>query len=296
MDASRKRACTSGKDRLTALPDALIHTIMSFLKAHQVVQTCVLAKRWRHLWRSVPFLDIDLPEFNSKVSDEAAIKARYQKFVDFVDYLLFHRHQDGALLDTFRLHTNAAHTPIPEDAGRWVRRGLWCSPRVLHIHHSFGRYGRTVACIPWELVSGPSGFCRLSKLHLVGLFLKCSFVEQVISVYHTLEELELKNCQILFQKIESLSLKSLIIDGCGTPYVKNLIITAPHLASVHLDLKPYGYDFVVFELNEMLSLTKASIHNRSSYQGDLVHDNQFKLLSSLSNVTSLELLGFHRRV
>jgi hypothetical protein len=111
MDASRKRArtgSTSAEDRLSALPDALIHTIMSFLKAHQVVRTCVLAKRWRHLWRSVPNLDIDLQEFNCNMNerDEAAIQASYDKFVDFADYLMFHRHQDGSLLDTFRLHVS----------------------------------------------------------------------------------------------------------------------------------------------------------------------------------------------
>ncbi|CAL4991857.1 unnamed protein product [Urochloa decumbens] len=50
-------------DRLSALPDCLLHSIMSFLKARQAVQTCVLSRRWRHLWRSVPCLDIDFDEF-----------------------------------------------------------------------------------------------------------------------------------------------------------------------------------------------------------------------------------------
>ncbi|GJN25708.1 hypothetical protein PR202_gb13571 [Eleusine coracana subsp. coracana] len=68
-----KPACASGgtslvasePDRLSALPDCLLHTIMSFLKARQVVQTCVLSTRWRHLWCSVPCLDIDIDEFNT---------------------------------------------------------------------------------------------------------------------------------------------------------------------------------------------------------------------------------------
>jgi hypothetical protein len=37
-------------DRLSALPDSLLHAIMSLLKARQAVQTCVLSTRWRHLW------------------------------------------------------------------------------------------------------------------------------------------------------------------------------------------------------------------------------------------------------
>uniref|UniRef100_A0A0E0KN56 F-box domain-containing protein n=1 Tax=Oryza punctata TaxID=4537 RepID=A0A0E0KN56_ORYPU len=46
-------------DRLSALPDCLLHTVMSFLSARQAVQTCVLSRRWRKLSLSMPCLDID---------------------------------------------------------------------------------------------------------------------------------------------------------------------------------------------------------------------------------------------
>ena len=36
-------------DRLSALPDDLLYAIMSRPKALQMVQTCVLSTRWRHL-------------------------------------------------------------------------------------------------------------------------------------------------------------------------------------------------------------------------------------------------------
>uniref|UniRef100_A0ACD5UAH1 Uncharacterized protein n=1 Tax=Avena sativa TaxID=4498 RepID=A0ACD5UAH1_AVESA len=293
MDASRKRArtgSTSAEDRLSALPDALIHTIMSFLKAHQVVQTCVLAKRWTHLWRSVPNLDIDLPEFNCKINkdDRATIVARYEKFVDFADYLLVHRHQDGTFLDTFRLQVDSRHQLRPEDAGRWVRRGLKCSPRVLHVQNVLN-YGYKYNTVPLELWSGPPSSCRLTKLHLCGVLLNCSFTEQISSVCDVLEEMELKSCEIKFQKITSPSLKCLIIHRCYARCESKLIITAPHLASLHLNICE-DYGFKVLVLNEMLSLVKASIYSGISSPGDVV------LLSSLSNVTSLELLGFHKQV
>ncbi|XP_066340174.1 MEIOTIC F-BOX protein MOF-like isoform X2 [Miscanthus floridulus] len=64
------RCSAAGPDRLSSLPDCLLHTIMSFMKARQAVQTCVLSTRWRNLWRSVPCLDIDLAEFKTvPVSD-----------------------------------------------------------------------------------------------------------------------------------------------------------------------------------------------------------------------------------
>ncbi|CAN6372810.1 unnamed protein product [Urochloa humidicola] len=64
----RRRGGGGGPDLLSALPDCLLHVIMSLLKARQVVQTCVLSTRWRDLWRSVPCLDIDFDEFRAETS------------------------------------------------------------------------------------------------------------------------------------------------------------------------------------------------------------------------------------
>lgn len=251
MDASSKKACTgstSAEDRLSALPDALVHTILSFLKAHQVVQTSVLAKRWRHLWRSVPNLDIDLPAFNSKIKDWALVRPGYEKFADFTDYMLFNRHQDASLLDTLRLRLSDAYQARPEDAGRWFRRGLKCSPRVLHLLYD-SCHG--TADVPWELGSEPSGSSRVTKLHLFGLSLSFSFAKQILSVCHLLVELEIRKCSIVFQKIASPSLKNLTIDGSHTGYVcsgdclNQLVITAPHLVYLHLNLKTPNHFSVV---------------------------------------------------
>ncbi|CAN6363323.1 unnamed protein product [Urochloa humidicola] len=69
-EAAAERVPTSGggdPDRLSALPDSLLHAIMSNLKARQTVQTCVLGRRWRHLWRSVPCLDVDHDEFRTQL-------------------------------------------------------------------------------------------------------------------------------------------------------------------------------------------------------------------------------------
>jgi len=40
-----------GEDRISALPDDALHHILFFLPSDDAVQTCVLARRWRHLWR-----------------------------------------------------------------------------------------------------------------------------------------------------------------------------------------------------------------------------------------------------
>ncbi|KAJ4830551.1 hypothetical protein Tsubulata_017538 [Turnera subulata] len=52
--------CAGGEeevDRLSNLPDEIIHHILSFLDdTPSAVKTCVLSKRWKHLWTSIPDL------------------------------------------------------------------------------------------------------------------------------------------------------------------------------------------------------------------------------------------------
>ncbi|KAL9374618.1 hypothetical protein Peur_031497 [Populus x canadensis] len=46
-------------DRLNDLPDHVIHKVLSFLDLKQAIQTCVLSKRWRFPWTSLPCLKFD---------------------------------------------------------------------------------------------------------------------------------------------------------------------------------------------------------------------------------------------
>uniref|UniRef100_A0A0D3FT06 F-box domain-containing protein n=1 Tax=Oryza barthii TaxID=65489 RepID=A0A0D3FT06_9ORYZ len=71
MSSSRPEADEDG-DRLSALPDCLDHTIMSFLPAQQALQTCALSRRWRDLWRSMPCVVIDGHELRSTIANSTA--------------------------------------------------------------------------------------------------------------------------------------------------------------------------------------------------------------------------------
>ncbi|KAK1403015.1 F-box domain-containing protein [Heracleum sosnowskyi] len=54
----KRRVLETEKDRISRLPDDLIHKILSFVDAKEAVQTSVFSKRWKLVWTTLPFLNI----------------------------------------------------------------------------------------------------------------------------------------------------------------------------------------------------------------------------------------------
>ncbi|KAL6652721.1 hypothetical protein ACP70R_011646 [Stipagrostis hirtigluma subsp. patula] len=308
MEAAGKRhrsndaACTGdlAGDRLSALPDALLHEIMSLLKARQVVQTSVLSTRWRYLWRSVPCLDVDLDEFKTPgaIRDSTVRKAEWEKFEDFADNLLI-RHDVGvARLDAFRLRVSRSNGR-GEHATRLLRHAIKYGAQEPGIH----RHGPR---------SSSSSSWRLRRLHLSNVNLDHRFAKHVTSGCHSLEDLDLTGCTCAMREIASGSLKnlvlkncdcarlfdiaspmlkSLVIDGCKNNGYGRLAIMAPDLAVLFMAFAASQFARPVL-LNEMPSLAKAQVHLKDIAEHTPLYKDQYKLLDSVSNVTNLELLGF----
>ncbi|KAL6592048.1 hypothetical protein ACP70R_049612 [Stipagrostis hirtigluma subsp. patula] len=198
-------------DRLSALPDTLLHHIVSFLKAWEVVRTCVLARRWRHLWASAPC--IDLRDGQDDYGDTP------EEFPDFVHQLFRHR-EASAKLDTLRLRSSNVDGAYEEsDSKSWVRAGIKLGARVIHL---VGHRSSLAVLEHTAFVS-----CHLKILKLSYAVLDDNLLRQLSSRCPSLEELDLKDCLLTGHEISSVSLKILIMFKCQINV--NMSIAAPNL-------------------------------------------------------------------
>lgn len=249
--AKRARAgITASDDRLSALPDGVLHTILSFLPARQLVQTSLLSRRWKDLWCSTPCINIDEREFDIGSGRNVQAK-KWSKFENFNTNLLLFR-SNAASVDKFCLY---AHEHNHRDVDKWIRRGI-------------------------------------KRLYLSNVSLDNCFAELLSSGSSPLEILELRSCWNYFWDITSHTLKDLFIDSCIHHDAHPLVITAPGLTSLRLNITNTSYADGI-SVYQTTALAKAAIVIPSPVFFPV--DNQRNLLRSLFSVTKLELGGFETK-
>ncbi|CAK8565962.1 unnamed protein product [Lathyrus sativus] len=96
------------KDRLSDLPNCLLLHILSFLNAKIVVQTSILSKRWKNLWKSLSVLR--LTSSNFKTARGSSNFQAVQNFNKFMSKILSLRDY-SASLHTLDVHRYAIREP-----------------------------------------------------------------------------------------------------------------------------------------------------------------------------------------
>ncbi|CAI0490982.1 unnamed protein product [Linum tenue] len=82
-----RRRVVEETDRLSDLPEGILHHILSFLDTKPVVQTSVLSSKWRFVWKHVPVLNFRRSSFATDLG-----------FVHHVEQVLSHRHSNCDVL------------------------------------------------------------------------------------------------------------------------------------------------------------------------------------------------------
>lgn len=111
-------------DRISALPDAVLQRALGFLPARQAVQTCVLARRWRNLWRSAPRL---------RITDVAPPGSAVEPVTRFVNGLLLLRDRRSSL-EHCEIRLAVFERPVdPICVDIWIQHAFLSRARELHL-------------------------------------------------------------------------------------------------------------------------------------------------------------------
>ncbi|TVT96738.1 hypothetical protein EJB05_58054, partial [Eragrostis curvula] len=197
---------------------------MSYLKAWDVVRTCVLSWRCRHLWASVPCLDLRVGQ-----DDYEEVPENFLKFVR----LLF-RHRDvSASLDTsacgramFFEVTQSSNVDGAHDedhARSWVPDGIKRGARAIHVVGHRRVHGSSLAVL--EHTAFVSSLLKVLKLSYA--LPHDNMLRQLSSQCPALEEQHLMDCVMTGHEISSASLKILTMFKCKINV--NLSVASPNL-------------------------------------------------------------------
>ncbi|XP_058073175.1 F-box protein At4g09920-like isoform X2 [Magnolia sinica] len=227
-------------DRISKLPDDILHSILSMMPMKFIIRTSILSRRWRNLWKPIwayaTALDLGA-EFASGQTPE--------EFVATVNrYLQLHK---GKEVRIFRL----PHIPCnPLDAEKWVEFAVAKRVKKLDIDFCKPFKGSKLCKLPNSLFTCDSithlklsrcdfspllnfkGCPYLKTLHLSDVTVTDALFESMISNCPLMEELILKHCHDLTHiKVSppDLPLKSLIVEFCWD--VDEIEIFAPNLRS-----------------------------------------------------------------
>lgn len=88
-----------GEDRISDLPDDILHHVFSFLPIKSAAQTSLLSKRWKNLWHSFPDLDFTTAGAPPQESAASSSSAR-KRGSDYADQIvsLLEKHSDVRVL------------------------------------------------------------------------------------------------------------------------------------------------------------------------------------------------------
>ncbi|KAM0900113.1 hypothetical protein ACQ4PT_020829 [Festuca glaucescens] len=256
-----------GADWISALPEETLLHVLTFLPAHEAVQTSVLARRWRHLWRSAPRLRIVQQDKFETIED-------MDKFVSRLLLLCDH----SSAHEECQFDVKSFFTADCKHVDLWLRQAVCCQVRSL-LFHSHSLYELSVLADA-PLISQP-----LRKLSLDSVQLNDCFMD--FSSCPVLEDLKMVSCSF-GTKISSKSLKRLSIRWCDFDWDTRGCISVPGLLSLEIADIDGGLCPL---LESMPSLATAFIRIGSSCEDyNTMDDNDPSvILDGISDAANLEL-------
>ncbi|XP_078161910.1 F-box/LRR-repeat protein 13-like [Carex rostrata] len=280
-------------DWISRLPNDVLNHILSRLTAKEVVQTCILSKRWRNTWASVLVLNFQLGDFHND----------FDRFGRFVDSVFENRGQsclekviyNGRFEDT-------SHGPSME----WLDRAAFLMPRIIVVSISLTSLDAplifldsvfscesledlllSVQSVPVKTIIRPKSIAlpSLQTLGLGHLSLDDDFAQKLFLGCPFLKSLTLVCCDLFISDISSNVLNKLIFHSCCQ--YQHMRICCPSLITLFICSNENSIRII--SLEKLTSLVYAKIGlNGNDEKVDVNDLSDAQLLSGLSNATSLK--------
>ncbi|PIA56059.1 hypothetical protein AQUCO_00700416v1, partial [Aquilegia coerulea] len=213
--SSNKRKTVVGQDRLSTLPDSLIHNIFGFLDMNQVVQTSLLSKRWKSLWVSNSCVSIKYKDWRSEDRGYCVSNDFYSDdFKKYVDRVLLLR--DGSNIEKFYLECGGQSDIISLE-GDWENEietdifKTWIASVMKRNVQEVILQDMEIVPSILKLLSGQIKYLTLDKVRFRG-----------------------ENNELI---LSSNAMENLIIKECDFGYESRFTINAPNLNKLTVDGK-----------------------------------------------------------
>ncbi|KAL5856784.1 hypothetical protein ACOSQ3_004242 [Xanthoceras sorbifolium] len=290
-----------GIDRLSSLPDPIIHYILSLTDTKSAVQTCVLSKKWRDHWTNIHCLNFDRSSFG-----------RWVGFRNFVLHVLQHRksfdlgnlrficgstNKVQLVKKVFLYATHRLEGLDSDLIGSFPQRHLSCQQIISHECENL----RTLKI--YHMLTDFSEFANLTTLEISASL--PADTDVLFSRCLNLETLVLVNCRLYGGITFIISSPRLVtVTISSFTFCRNIVITAQRVKFLNLKEEiPYS-----LSIDNRLAIEKVYIHMSPSVNCQILttlyaselrdmvescwHAKSIKVLFSISKETGEERLVF----
>ncbi|GJN06688.1 hypothetical protein PR202_ga24444 [Eleusine coracana subsp. coracana] len=215
--SSQEAMGKAGEDLISALPDDVLHLLLSFLPSDDAVRTSVVAHRWRHLWKSARAIRV--------YSRGSRVDGWTQRTLTrFVNHLLAAA-PSGLLARRRMRHQLRRDEDLSDAAGLWIRHAVsFCEAKVLRFSvRTNNRLG--IPDVPFVSEN-------LARVEIANA--KLDFDTLDFSRCPALEVLDCSTSRINVGRILSPSLRRLRLDDCYFTGETRTRISTPRLVSLHV--------------------------------------------------------------
>ncbi|GMN51561.1 hypothetical protein TIFTF001_020707 [Ficus carica] len=273
---------TEHEDRISALPDAIILHILSFLPTLHTVRTSLLSKRWRHMWTLASVLDFcdtrDIHYFR-RLGENNHERKRFYKFVDeclrqpYADTTIYKvklcmkyygDRMDGWLRFLINKNVEELDLCILPKPGRV----LYCLPHfVLHLR---ALNVLKLSCLALETLV-PTSLPSLKELYLRSIQMDDQVLNNLLLSCPSLKKLHIDYCHgLLNPKVSSLSLEYMefrtsgngVYSDCQTIEVEAINLHSFICKGKFCSSKNCGMNLVHCRTIRNLSLSEAFLTDR----------------------------------